>query len=212
MYMQRVGGIASIANVILIVIFFIVVVVVFPRLGVGTLSDLTDPIKGISAWNSSPITFSLYQMLNIFIGIACLLTILALRERMQMSAPTLMRIAVIGASIACAMWISAGIITMGAKASIISNNDTSAFRAVLTVFFGLSFTGDHAFGWALVLTGLAALKNRKLSRILSYFTILEGVLLIPYCISEIFGAVGWTLLIIWALWLGIVLLRSKVSV
>jgi len=209
MNLQRVGGVASTANAFLTAIFLIILTVVFPRLGLVTPADWIDPVKGIPAWAASPITFSLFNMDYVLMSIACLLTILALRERMQSSAPTLMRIAVIATSIACAMWAASGLMEIGARASLVSTKDASAYRALMGVVLGLSVAGDHALGWALFSTGWAALSSAKLSRILSYLAVLVGVLLILDFCSMVLGLFGYVLFVIWSFWLGVVLLRSK---
>jgi hypothetical protein len=182
---------------------------VLPRLGLVGPSDWIDPMKGIAAWSASPITFFLFNLEYILFGIAFILIILALRERMQASAPNLMRIAVIGVSIVCAAWLAAGLIGIVGMPSIVSANDASAFRAVNGVYLGLSFAGDHAWGWVLLLIGWAALKTRGLPRTLSYFSVLSGIVgILDFAVAPLmfvyllFG-------IIWGVWLGVVLLRSK---
>lgn len=209
MNLQRIGGVASTANAFLAAVFLIILVAVFPRLGLVAPSDWNDPVKGIAAWTASSVTFSSLNIDYVLMSIASLLIILALRERMQTSAPILMFIAVIGTSIACALWVAAGLMQIGARASIVNANDASAYRALMGVFLGLSTAGDHAFGWALVSTGWAALRTAKLPRILSYLVVLVGALFILDFCSIALGVVGLALFIISSFWLGVVLLQSK---
>jgi hypothetical protein len=209
MKLQRVGGVASMANAFLTAIFLIILTALFPHLGLVKPADWIDPVKGIPAWAASPITFSLFNIDYVLMSIALLLTILALRERMQSGAPTLMRIAVIATSIGCALWAASGLIEIAARASIVSTKDASAYRALMGVVLGLSITGDHALGWALFSTGWAALRTANLSRILSYLAALAGVLLILDFCSMALGFGGYVLFVIWSFWLGVVLLRSK---
>jgi hypothetical protein len=77
------------------------------------------------------------------------------------------------------------------------------------VFLGLGIAGDSALGWVLLLIGWAALKTRGLPRILSYLSVLVGVVMILEFAVQPFMFVGLFLGIVWGLWLGVVLLRSK---
>lgn len=168
-----------------------------------------DAAKGIAAWTASPTTFFSTEIEYILLGIAFLLIMLALRERMQADAPTLTQIALIVTSIACALWIAAGLVSHTMRPAIISAGDASAFRAAMAVFFGLSDGGDHAQGWALLLIGWAALKTAKLPRILGCLIVLAGLIFIFDFLSMVLGIVGMGVLIIQSVWLGVVLLRTK---
>jgi hypothetical protein len=210
MKLQKIGGISSIGRAILDAIFLVFVFLLFPRIGVVGPSDLIDPVKGIAAWSASPITFFLFNLLcTLLLSIALILIMLALRERMQVSAPNLMRIVVIGMSVGSALYIAVGLIGIVGMPSIVSVKDVSAYRAVMGVYLGLLFAGDQAFGWVQLLIGWAALKTRGLPRILSYLTMLMGLLLILDFVVGPLGFVEVFLGIIWGVWVGVVLLRSK---
>jgi hypothetical protein len=64
-------------------------------------------------------------------------------------------------------------------------------------------------GWVLLLLGWAALKIRCLPRILSYLTMLYGIVLVLELAVPPLMNVGVILGIIWGVWLGGVLLRSE---
>jgi len=209
MKLQKVGGFGSIGTAILLVIALVIMLFVFPHLGLVGPSDWFDPVKGLNAASTSPITFFLFNLVNILWSIAVILIVLALRERMQASAPNLMRIALIGVSIACALWLSGGLIGIVGMPSIVSAKDVSAYRAAMGVLFGLFSTGDHAMGWALLLIGWAALRTGGLPRILSYFSVLKGIFMILQFVAQPLMVVEMLLGIVFYLWLGIVLLRSK---
>jgi len=209
MKLQKIGGFGSIVSAFLMVIFLVFLLVVFPRLGLVELSDWFDPVKGLDAGSASPTTFFLFNLEVILWSIAFILIVLALRERMQASAPNLMRIAVIGVSIACALWLAAGLIGIIGMPSIVSAQDASAFRAMMGVYFGMSTAGDFAMGWALLLIGWAALKTKGLPQMLSYFSVLSGVVMILDFVVHPLMLVSLMLGVVFCLWLGIVLLRSK---
>jgi hypothetical protein len=209
MKLQKIGGVGSIGFACLCAIYLVFFFLVFPSLGLVGPNDWIDPVKGIAAASASAITFFLFNLESILISIAFILIVLALLERMQASAPNLMRIVVIGVSILCALWLASGLIGIIGMPSIVSVKDASAFRAVNGVGLGLSMAGDHALGWVLLLIGWAALKARGLPRILSYLLMLCGILGILEFAVQPFMFVGLFLSIVWGVWLGIVLLRSK---
>jgi hypothetical protein len=130
---------------------------------------------------------------------------------MQASAPNLMQVVVIGASIACALWIAYGLVGIVGTLSIASAKDYSAYRAVLALLSGLSLGGDGALGWALLLVGWAALKNKGLPRILSYLCVIKGVVMILEFGRAPAIVAGMLLGLVVYPWLGIVLLRSTGS-
>jgi hypothetical protein len=209
MKLQKIGGVGSIGFACLFAIYLVFFLLVLPRLGLVGPSDWIDPVKSNAARSTSPITFFLINLESILMSIAFILIVLALRERMQAGAPNLMRIVVIGVSIACALWLASALIDIVGSPSIVSAQDVSARRAVIAMYFGLIIAGDHAFGWVLLLIGWVALKTRGLPRILSYLLMLCGILGILEFAVQPFMFVGLILGIVWGLWLGVVLLRSK---
>jgi hypothetical protein len=209
MKLQKIGGVASLGFACLCAIFLVFHLVLFPRLGLVGSSDWIDPVKINAAWNTSPITFVLFNFVPILFSIALILIALALRERMQAGVPNLMQIVFIGVSIACALLLASAIIEITVSPTIASAQNLPTRRAVTAMYLGLIFAGDHAMGWVLLLIGWAALKTRGLPRILSYLLMLYGIIGILEFAVHPFMFVGVILGIIWGVWLGVVLLRSK---
>ncbi len=209
MKLQKIGGVGSIGFACLCVIFLVFYLLVFPRLGLVESSDWINPVKINAAWSTSPITFVLFNLESILFSIALILIALALRERMQAGVPNLMQVVIIGVSIACALLLAAALIEISTSPTIASAQNLPTRRAVTAVYFGLIFAGDHALGWVLLLIGWGALKTKGLSLILSYLLMLYGVIVILEFAVPPFMFVGVILGIIWGVWLGAVLLRSK---
>jgi len=209
MKLQRIGGVGSIASALIGAMAMVIIALVFPRLGLVGPADRMDPIKGMNAESASPITFVLFNLDLILWGMAFVLIILALRERMQASAPNLMRLALIGVSTTYATMLAAGSISILGMPSIVTAKDASAYRAFMGIYFALMVVGDHAAGWAVLLSGWAALKTRSLSRILGYFSVLVGIVFIIELAAKPLMPVGLALSIIWGVWLGVALLRRK---
>ena len=209
MKLQEIGGVGSIGFACLCAIFLVFFLLVCPRLGLVESSDWIDPVKINAAWSTSPITLALFNLESILFSIALILIALALRERMQAGVPNLMQIVFIGVSIACTLLLAAAIIEITVSPTIAIAQNLATRRAVTAMYFGLIFAGDHALGWVLLLIGWAALKTRRLSRILSYLLMLYGIIAIFEFAVHPFMFVGVILGIIWGVWLGVVLLRSK---
>ena len=209
MKLQKVGGYASLAIAFLFIVFLIIIFVVMPRLGLAGPGDFGDPAKWIAAVNASGLPFLLLSYVFILFSIVFILIVLALRERMQAESPHLVQISVIGASIFSALFLAAGVIGIAALPSIASANDISAYRAVNKVMFALLFAGAHASGWVLLLSGWGALKSRRLPKILSWLQMLLGIAWIAEFAVEPLQVLDAIPAIVWGVWLGVVLLRSK---
>src|SRR4030042_6082329 len=213
MKLQRIGGLAAVVYALLLVFFLVVVAVLFPRLGLvgpGDWGDF-DPVKNITARTDSPSTFFSLDLGFLLLGIASILFVLALRERMEADTPNIMQIALIGASIACALYIAHGLIEIVGFPSIITAKDASALRAGMAVTLGLGIAGSHALGWAFLLSGCAALKTAALPKMLACLLILNGIIsIIVFAVPPVM-LVGTIAAIVSSLWLGAVLLRSRTS-
>jgi hypothetical protein len=209
MKLQKVGGVASLANGILAVLLIYLMGVLFPRLGMVSPKDLLDPVKGIAAWTASPMTFFVGDIDILLWGIAPFLVVLALRERMQASAPILTQIALVAISIASGLWIVLGIAPQAIRPFMISAGDGSAYRAIAILILGLNNSADHACGWSLLLIGWAALKTTALPRVLACLIVLTGLFFILDFFAEALAAGGGVMFAIISFWLGITLLRTK---
>jgi hypothetical protein len=210
MKLQKVGGYASMLNAVLLVIVLVIMLVVFPRLGLTGLNDSLDPAKNLNAMNAAPAAFYILDVELILFGIASMLMVFALRERMHAGAPNLMRLAVIGVSITAGLWLAQGLIGMAGMPAIVSAKDPSAFRAVMAIFSSLGVAADSALGWALLLIGCAALMTGALPRPLGYFAVLKGIVMIFEFAAQPLMLVGGVLGIIFYPWLGIVLWSGKI--
>jgi len=210
MKLQRIGGVAAVVYYLLLVFFIVFGAVLLPRLGLVEPWN-PDPVKNITAWTDSPSTFFFGDLGFLLLGFASIVIVLALRERMEADTPSIMRIALIGASIACALYIAHAVIEIIGFPLIITANDTSALRAGMAVTLGLGIGGSHAMGWAWLLSGCAALKTAALPKMLACLLILTGILsMILFAVPPVMP-VGTIAAIVSGLWLGIVLLHSRTS-
>jgi hypothetical protein len=209
MKLLKIGGIASIANAFLAAFWLVLFVVLFPRLGLAGPDDWMNPVKGFHAWASSPIAFLTNDLEYILMSVATFLTILAVREWLKSESPILTQIALIATAIACGLWIATAIVGHTTRLALVNSGDASAYKAIMSVVMGLSYAGDHACGWFTLVIGWAALKTAKLPRILGYLILLVGLCFLFDFLLMLLALVGLLLLAIMSLWLGIVLMRTK---
>jgi hypothetical protein len=209
MNFEKLGGIASIVEVFLSVFLIAFAFILFPRLGLGSLSDLADPIKNMAAWEASPTTFYLRGIDVILWCPTFIILVLALRNLFLNDTPILMMISVIGATIAATLWLFSGVIEIAGKEQIALAKDISAFRAITVTYNCLAAAGDFAFGWVILLIGSAGIKTSKLPRILSWILIIEGICFVLFFAVKPLGILGLILAIISNLWLGIILISGR---
>jgi len=199
MGIQKIGGYGSLINTLLMVIFLLVPF---------QPNDFYDPARGFETISAGYHTFYILFFGLVLSGMCYIPMVLALKERMQRSVPNIMRTAIIGVSIACALWFSAALVGCLGMPLIVSAKDASAYTAVGTVILSLASGGDCTVGFILLLIGCAALKIRTFSRRLCSLFILKGLVMILSIYIEPFVAVGIILGLLFYTWLGIVLLRS----
>jgi hypothetical protein len=208
MNLQRVGGVASVVNAFLWAFFMFILIVLFPRIGLVDPNDWRDAAKGIAAWSASPVTFSLLNLDFIPMSIATLLTILGIRQRLQTDAQALMSIAVIAGSVFSALWLAGALTDWGARASIVAAQDLSAYLSIQNSIQGLCAAAAHSLGWALLLSGWAALKSRKLPRIPICLAMVGGLFFLFEFVVGLFGFIGSAFFVVASFWLGIALLKN----
>jgi hypothetical protein len=190
MKLQTLAGLGSLVNAFLMVAF------------------LADMFKAQASDFSGPHNLMAYVGI-ILSGMAYILIVFALKERMQERVPNLMSIAVIGVSVTCALWFATGTIGIVGMPPIVSAKDPSAYRVMGAMLSSLPLAGDFTVGWVLLLIGGAALKTKEFSRILSCLFVLKGAVMILSIAVASLQLVGILLGLLFYPWLGVVLLRSK---
>jgi hypothetical protein len=209
MKLQKLGGVASLANGILSIALVFMSVALLPRLNLTGFTDLLDPVKGIAAWKASPVTFFLGDIDILLWGIAPFLVVLALRERLQAGASTLTQVALLAISIASGFYIVMGIAPFAFRSFLISTGDASAYRAIAIIHQAVGNAADHTCGWSLFLIGWAAIKTAALPRILACLIVFTGLFFILDFLVGVFAPAGVVLFTIMSFWLGIKLLQTQ---
>ena len=212
--LQKSGGFAA--------LYLAVAYLIGMALFIGVLDTLsiTDPAQKVALLvRMQMVIFSTNLLMYVFFGVVLIVLALALYDRLQAGAPALMQVATTlgiiwaGSLIASGMVANAGIAPVVALYATDPAQAALTWQAIETVASGLGNGNGEILGglWTL-LVSLAALRTGGLPRGLNILGLLVGAVgilsLIPGLTELLIGVFGLSQ-IIWYVWLGIVLLRSK---
>ena len=213
--LQRFGGVAAIVHGLAFIAGPVTLALVVASLGLRP-ADMTDPAKALPAVLKSYTGFATWGFMYVLVGATVLVMALAFDQRLREGAPSLTRAATSTGLIATALFVAAGVLDMSGLAEIAlhysANHDQAgaAYLAFQAVTDGLLSAASVAYGAWLVMAFWAAIRVKAFSRSLNYVGFIWGLLamLAPFS-SDLatFQVVG----PIWAVWMGIVLLRSPVA-
>lgn len=214
--LQKVGGIAALYSAAALLFAMVGYLLI-----VGTL-DVVDPVEKVAQLvDNQAFLYVLNLIAYVIWGIVMVPLTLALHERLKAGSPAIMQTATaIGLIWACIVIASGQVSNMGMEAvvDLYSKDPTqaaTAWMAIESVANGLSSAQGEILGgtWMLLLSW-AALRQRGLSRALSYVGALVGAVGLLSAIPAI-GVPGTAVFglgkIVWTLWLGIVMLRGRTS-
>jgi hypothetical protein len=204
--MQKVGGYAALVTGVQFLAILVIQFAILAPLGVAGPDTPPDKVLAVVTANSTT-PFLALDLNTAAFGITLILGALAVRERLQAGAPNRMRLAVIAASIGSALFLASGITSFTGFPAIVVANDASAFRTLTAATNGLILAAIFAFGWVAVLWGWAGLSTKGLPTGLNYVLLVAGVIAVLAFIIPIFGLLGVVVNVIWAFWLGYVLLQ-----
>lgn len=213
--LQKAGGFAALYSGAALLVAMVGFLVVVDVLGV------TDPLQKVAQLVENQASLYFLNLISYVIwGIILVVLVLALNERLKADSPAMMQIATaIGLIWACIV-IASGQVTnlgMGIVVDLYGTDPAQAstvWMAIDSVAQGLGSAGGEILGgtWVL-LVSWAALRTGEFSKALNYLGVLIGVTglisAVPglSLVAAIFGLGK----IVWSLWLGIVMLRSKTS-
>jgi len=211
--LQRFGGFSALymalAHLIGIVIFLVVL----------DYTSITDPVQKVALnVDMQPIVFSTNLLMYVFFGFALSILALAVSDRLKSGMPGLMQVTAVIGIIWAGSLIASGMVSNAGLATIVPLYAKDPAQAVLvfqgieTVANGLGNANGEILGgiWTL-LVSIAALRTKGLPKALNILGLVVGtvgiITIIPVLgtLVGIFGAGQ----IIWLVWLGIVLLRSR---
>ncbi len=214
--LQKLGGIAALYSAAAYVIAMVGYVVVLDTLGDFTLIE-----KVASLVDNQGFIYILNLIAYIVFGFFLVVLSLALYERLKAGSPRLAQTATVIGLIWATVLIAYGMISnfgMGIVIDLYGTDPTQAgtvWLAIDSVAQGLGGASGELLGgpWVL-LVSLAALRAGELPKALNYLGVVLGVAGILSAIPAFFlafVAVFGLGKIVWMIWLGIVMLRSKPS-
>lgn len=195
--LQKWGGLAS----FLLAVAFLVAPLIY------LTGNLRDAMGAFS--------YSLADFLYGPVWAASLVTaVFALRERLGEWAPRRMSLALLAALLAAGLMLTVACIRAANRHYHIIHpglhleTNTTVLIVWTTLVAGVAAAGWHSLGWALVLLGWAGWTSGRLPRVLCILYLLCGIVsLFVYLFPDLEGAAV-TLGLLWAVWQGIVMLRS----
>ena len=207
MKLQRLGGYAAIASVLV----FVAMLLLASFQQIRFILD--DPAGFRNAVSAAPVGSYAISLLIVIHFSLLQIMFFALHERMQNKAPQLTRIALIAASAAAAVLVAFGIFYFDniriALQHRVPMRVVEARWTFIAAYEELRMAASHFYGWACLLMGLAILRVRPFSAVLGWLFVVAGVLNISGFMLIYLESAGHLCVYIAAVWTGIAMLRQK---
>jgi hypothetical protein len=213
--LQKMGGIAALyeaAAYIVGMIGFLTVV---------DVSGVADPVKKVALMaDNLAFLYILHLIVYVVWGIFMVVLALALYERLKASSPAIVQTATaFGIFWGCVIIVSGMIHNVGMQnvVDLYGRDPAQAGTVWLTidsVLGGLGGSNEVIGGIWILLISWAALRAGELPRVLNYVGVaigVAGIISVIPALAEIFIYIFALGQIVWFVWLGIVMLRSRTS-
>ncbi len=211
---KRLGSIASFAQAIIFLIVPVIYFVIVPAATGLTGSDFSDPFKLRSVLANPVFDFG-----DFFLGplwaASLVISLLAMREHFEDTAPRRMQLAIIASSLSAALFVAGGVVQTTGRHYISMNPELDAtvfesiFRSLSMIVPGLTSAGRHFLGWTLILLGSAGWTTHRLPRTLCIIYFIGAFLALFAYLSPGIGEAILLPGVIWNVWQGILLWRDK---
>jgi hypothetical protein len=217
---QTMGGIAALIGAATIILGAVVYATLLVPKGFG--SENPDPSRIVALLADNQATMRLWlQIIWLAFGVCLIFLSLALHERLKAGSPVLAQAVTIFTLIWAVLVIAVGTLSINDLNTVVRLFGQNPAQAA-TVWLTLDTVerGIGAGGGETIVTGLwflllswAALQARALPRLLNYLGVVVGLagILYVFTASDVLLAVNALGLIIWFVWLGIVMLRGRVT-
>ena len=214
MKLLKIGGIAALYEAAAYLIGF--------GLWIGVLnysSDLEPAQKVASFVNNLSLWYILNLVVYIIAGFFLVVLVLALYDRLKTSSPAIMQVATAIGLIWAGLVIASGMIANIGIENVVNLYNTDPAQAapvwvaIDSVRDGLGGGNEIVGGVWILLVSWAALQAGGLPKALNYFGVaigVAGILSAIPALGELASVFGLTQ-IVWFIWLGIVMLRSRKS-
>ena len=213
--LQRMGGIAALyeaAAYIVGMLGFLFVV---------DVSGVVDPVQKVALMvDNQAFLYTLHLIVYVVWGVFMVVLALALYDRLKAGSPALAQTAtVFGLFWACVIIVGGMIHNIGMQNVVdLYGKDpaqaATVWSAIDSVFEGLGGSNEVIGGIWILLISWAALRAGELPRVLNYLGVaigVAGIISVIPALAEIFIYIFALGQIVWFVWLGIVMLRSRTS-
>jgi hypothetical protein len=209
MKLQRSGGYAAIASVLVAVVYLLLQ----GQLAKHTSGGISDPTRFRDLVSTAPVGFYVASIFLVIYTILLQIMFIALNERMQNKAPQLALISLIVSSAGAVVIVAFSIFNFdGIRIALQHGVPEKIIEARWTFIANFELFRDaasHFYGWAFLLMGWAILRVRPFSTILGWLFIVTGVLNITGFMLFQLNAAGHLGMFVAAVWTGIAMLRQK---
>jgi hypothetical protein len=215
--LQKVGGVAALVLAATKGISAIFLVVAL-RGGLSTSDVLYGSAKGLASQEGHASMALVQALLFGFpYALALIILALALYERWSSKAAQLAGTATILAVVAFGFYLSLAVTILVGMPGILQiygqdhTQGLTAYFAFNVVTLGLRQTGAFALGCFLLVVSWIVLRTRDVPRPIAYLAMVAGAgfILRGFVAPLTVGLVGDGALVVWAVWLGILMLRSR---
>lgn len=212
--LQKFGGFAALYMAFAHLIGLIIFVVVLDYI---SITDLAQKVA-VNVENQA-VVFSTNLLMYVFFGFFLIVFALAIYNRLKAGAPALIQVATVIGIIWAGSLIASGMVANAGLTTVVELNATKPTQAALTwqtiepMIDGLgNANGEILGGLMTLLISLAALRAHDLPKALSFLGLVVGSVGIISLVPSLTGMLGPVFglgQILWFIWMGIVLLRSK---
>jgi hypothetical protein len=208
---QKIGGFASLAFGLSFTVLLILLITIASQGYVPGSGN--NPGKALEFAGSSIIPYIIY-LLYMLLALLIVLIIMALADRLKDRAPVQMQLAMIAASATGIFFLVYAMLGYVGEPILIGvyQQDASlgatAYLAMRVVSNALNSSAIFAAGWAILLTGWAAIRTVDFPKALASLLLLAGGLSVCAFLIPIFSLIAPLLYVIWSVWLGVFLLRE----
>jgi len=213
--LQKMGGIAALYEAAA----YIVGMIGF--LAVVDVSSVADPVQKVALMvDNLAFLYTLHLITYVVWGVFMVVLALALYDRLKAGSPALAQTAtVFGLFWACVIIVGGMIHNIGMQNVVdLYGKDpaqaATVWSAIDSVFEGLGGSNEVIGGIWILLISWAALRAGELPRVLNYLGVaigVAGIISVIPALAEIFIYIFALGQIVWFVWLGIVMLRSRTS-
>ena len=212
--LQKFGGFAALYMAIAHLIGLIIFIVILDYISITDLAQ-----KVAMNVDNQAVVFSTNLLMYVFFGFFLIVFALALYNRLKAGAPALIQVATVIAIIWAGSLIASGMVANAGLTTVVELSATNPTQAALTwqaiepTIDGLGNANGEILGglWTL-LVSIAALRTGGLPKGMTLFGVVVGAVGIISLVPTLTGTLGPVFglgQIVWFIWMGIMLLRSK---